>query len=40
MTHSDLLALAFVVAPCFGPPIDLGDAREALIERLKRRGLL
>jgi holo-[acyl-carrier protein] synthase len=40
MTHSDTMALSFVVAPCFGPAIDLEDARQALIERLKRRGLL
>jgi holo-[acyl-carrier protein] synthase len=40
MTHSDLLALAFVVAPCFGQSIDLDDARQALVERLTRRGLL
>jgi holo-[acyl-carrier protein] synthase len=39
MTHSDLLALAFVVAPC-SQPIDYDDARAALIERLVRRGLL
>ena len=40
MTHSDLLALAFVVASCEGEPIDYADARLALVERLKRRGLL
>ncbi len=40
MTHSDLLALAFIVAPCSGPPIDLEDARAALTDRLKRRGLI
>ncbi len=39
MTHSDLLAFAFVVAPC-ASPIDFDDARMALIDRLKRRGLL
>ena len=39
MTHSDLLALAFVVAPC-AASIDYEEARAALIERLKRRGLL
>ena len=39
MTHSDLLALAFVVAPC-STQIDYEDARVALVERLKRRGLL
>jgi holo-[acyl-carrier protein] synthase len=40
MTHSDTLAMAFVVAPRSGPAIDYEDAREALIHRLKRRGLL
>jgi holo-[acyl-carrier protein] synthase len=40
LTHSDELALAFVVAPREGPPIDYTDARLALIERLKRRGVL
>ncbi len=40
LTHSDDLALAFVVAPRDGPPIDYLDARLALIERLKRRGIL
>ena len=39
MTHSDLLALAFVVAPC-SKPIDYEDARAAFIERMKRRGRL
>jgi holo-[acyl-carrier protein] synthase len=39
MTHSDLMALAFVVAPC-SVPIDYEDARAAFIERMKRRGLL
>ncbi len=39
MTHSDLLALAFVVATCSGA-IDYEDARAAFIERMKRRGLL
>jgi holo-[acyl-carrier protein] synthase len=39
MTHSDTLALAFVVATC-ASPIDYADARAALIERLERRGLL
>jgi holo-[acyl-carrier protein] synthase len=40
LTHSDELALAFVVAPREGPPIDYADARLVLIERLKRRGVL
>ncbi|HXH20829.1 MAG TPA: holo-ACP synthase [Dehalococcoidia bacterium] len=40
LTHSDELALAFVVAPREGPPIDYADARAAVIERLKRRGAL
>jgi holo-[acyl-carrier protein] synthase len=40
MTHSDTMAMSFIVAPIFGPPIDYEDAREAFIERLKRRGLL
>jgi holo-[acyl-carrier protein] synthase len=40
LTHSDELALAFVVAPREGEPIDYRDARLALIERLKRRGVL
>lgn len=40
LTHSDELALAFVVAPREGEPIDYIDARRALIERLKRRGVL
>jgi holo-[acyl-carrier protein] synthase len=39
MTHSDLLALAFVVATC-ASAIDYEDARAALIDRLSRRGLL
>ncbi len=39
MTHSNLLAIAFVVAPC-SQSIDYEDARLALIERLKRRGRL
>ncbi len=39
MTHSDLLALAFVVATV-SQPIDYDDARATLIERLTRRGLL
>ena len=39
LTHSDTLALAFVVASCT-KAIDYEDARGALIERLKRRGLL
>ena len=40
MTHSGLLALAFVVAPRDGPPIEYDEARRFLIERLRRRGLL
>jgi holo-[acyl-carrier protein] synthase len=40
LTHSDDLALAFVVAPRDGPAIDYLEARLALIERLKRRGVL
>lgn len=40
LTHSDEMALAFVVAPRDGPPIDYGDARAALMDRLKRRGSL
>jgi holo-[acyl-carrier protein] synthase len=40
LTHSDELALAFVVAPREGPAVDYADARGALIERLKRRGAL
>ena len=39
MTHSDRLALAFIVASV-DQPIDYEDARQALIERLERRGLL
>ena len=39
MTHSDQLALAFVVATC-STAIDYADARAGLIERLTRRGLL
>lgn len=40
LTHSDELALAFVVAPREGPPVDYADARVAVIDRLKRRGAL
>jgi holo-[acyl-carrier protein] synthase len=40
LTHSDELALAFVVAPREGSPIDYADVRLALIDRLKRRGVL
>jgi holo-[acyl-carrier protein] synthase len=40
LTHSDELALAFVVAPREGPPVDYADARDAVIQRLKRRGTL
>jgi holo-[acyl-carrier protein] synthase len=39
MTHSDTMALAFVVATC-ETEIDLDDAKSALIERLARRGWL
>jgi holo-[acyl-carrier protein] synthase len=39
MTHSDTMALAFVVATCTHA-IDYEDARAAFIDRLKRRGLL
>jgi holo-[acyl-carrier protein] synthase len=40
LSHSDELALAFVVAPRDGPPIDYTEARSFFIERLERRGLL
>jgi holo-[acyl-carrier protein] synthase len=39
MTHSDTMALAFVVATC-STEIDYDDARAALVERLVKRGLL
>jgi holo-[acyl-carrier protein] synthase len=39
MTHSDTMAMAFIVAPV-SAPIDYDDARAALTERLTRRGLL
>jgi len=39
MTHSDTMALAFVVATC-ETEIDLDDAKSALVERLARRGWL
>ena len=39
MTHSDLLAMAFVVASV-SQEIDYDDARAALVERLVRRGYL
>ena len=39
LTHSDLLAIAFVIAPCRSA-IDYEDARASLIDRLTRRGLL
>ena len=39
MTHSDTMALAFVVATC-ETEIDLADAKWALVERLVRRGWL
>ena len=40
MTHSDTMAMTVIVAPIFGPAIDYDDAREAFVERLKRRGSL
>jgi holo-[acyl-carrier protein] synthase len=40
LTHSDEIALAFVVAPREGPPVDYADARSAVIQRLRRRGAL
>jgi holo-[acyl-carrier protein] synthase len=40
MTHSDTMALSFIVAPIHGPAIDYEDARDAFIQRLMRRGLL
>jgi holo-[acyl-carrier protein] synthase len=40
MTHSDTMAMAFLVALRTGPPIDYEDAKEALVQRLRRRGLL
>jgi holo-[acyl-carrier protein] synthase len=39
MTHSDTMALAFVVATV-SSEIDYDDAKSALVERLVRRGLL
>jgi holo-[acyl-carrier protein] synthase len=39
MTHSDLLAIAFVVATT-DQPIDYEEARSLFIERMTRRGLL
>ena len=39
MTHSDTMALAYVVATC-ETEIDLDDAKSALVERLVRRGWL
>ena len=39
LTHSDTMALAFVVATCT-KPIDYEDARAAFVDRMKRRGLL
>jgi holo-[acyl-carrier protein] synthase len=39
MTHSDILAFAFVVAEV-SQEIDYDDARAALVERLVRRGYL
>ena len=40
MTHSDTLALAFVVAACNGPAVDYVEQKALLVERLTRRGLL
>jgi len=40
LTHGKDVAIAYVVAICEGAPIDYDDARRALIERLRRRGLL
>ena len=40
MTHSDQLALAFVVVACNASAVDYEAARAALVDRLKRRGLL
>ncbi len=39
LTHSEDMALAFVVAPC-EPLIDYDEARADLVERLVKRGLL
>ena len=39
LTHSDTLALAFIVAPVSNE-IDYDDAKAALVERLAARGLL
>ena len=39
LTHSEDMALAFIVAPC-DPQIDYDEARAALVERLVQRGLL
>jgi holo-[acyl-carrier protein] synthase len=39
MTHSDTLAMSFVVATCT-EAIDYVDARVAFVDRMKRRGLL
>jgi holo-[acyl-carrier protein] synthase len=39
MTHSDTMALAFIVAPS-EPIIDYDDARAALVQRLVNRGFL
>lgn len=40
MTHSDTMAMAFIVAPHLGTPIDYVDARAVMTDRLMRRGLL
>jgi holo-[acyl-carrier protein] synthase len=39
MTHSDLMALAFIVAPC-ATEIDYDQARADLVDRLVRGGFL
>jgi holo-[acyl-carrier protein] synthase len=39
LTHSEDMALAFIVAPC-EPLIDYDEARATLVERLVNRGLL
>src|SRR5688572_1313855 len=39
LTHSDTMAMAFVVAS-ISKPIDYADARAAFVERMKARGLL
>src|SRR3954452_11122992 len=39
LTHGVDIAFAIVIAPRDGPPIDYEDARVALIERMRKRGL-